>query len=60
MINHGKIKKGSYEEGYKTGFKRGYLKCKKDIMKKYDLINIDKMTSDVYKEYRNKQQKEGS
>lgn len=50
MINHGKIKKGSYEEGYKTGFKRGYLKCKKDIMKKYDLINIDKMCKDIARE----------
>jgi hypothetical protein len=55
MINHEKIKNKTYREGYKTGFKRGYAKCKKDIIsyftRKYQLVDIDKMTSDVAKEF---------
>jgi hypothetical protein len=53
MINHEKTK--TYREGYKLGYSKGYARCKKVMYKyfkrKYHMIDIDKMTSDMAKEY---------
>lgn len=40
---------------YQRGFEEGYNKCKEDVLnklkRKYHLVDIDQMTSDVAKEY---------